>query len=84
MIYLDTSTLAKAYISEVGSDDVRALLSLTVDAICISTLSLVEFRCAIARRTRARTLTESEGRRIMSSFEADIETGVFDVLAGLL
>ena len=80
MIYFDTSALAKAYISEAGSDEVRALLSHNVDPICVSTLSLVEFRCAIARRTRARTLTELEGQRILSSFDDDIETGVFDVL----
>ena len=81
MIYFDTSALAKAYISEAGSDEVRELLSLNVDPICVSTLSLVEFRCAVARRTRARTLTELEGQRILSSFDDDIETGVFDVFA---
>ena len=81
MIYLDTSALAKAYISEVGSDEVRSLLAANMDPICVSTLSLVEFRCAIARRTRARSLTDAEGQRIWSSFEDDVETGVFDVLA---
>ena len=80
MIYLDTSALAKAYISEAGSDEVRSLLATNVNPICVSTLSLLEFRCAIGRRTRARSLTDAEGRRIWSSFEDDVETGVFDVL----
>ena len=80
MIYLDTSALTKAYVSELGSDEVRQLLERTADSIYISTLSLVEFRCALARRTRALTLTDSELQRIWASFEGDVEDGVFDVL----
>jgi uncharacterized protein len=81
LIYLDTSALAKAYISEAGSDEVRDLLEKSDESMCVSTLSLLEFRCAVGRRVRARSLTESEGQRIMSSFESDLESGVFDVLA---
>ena len=80
MIYLDTSSLTKAYVSELGSDEVRQLLERTSESIYISTLSLVEFRCALARRTRALTLTDAESRRIWASFEGDVDDGVFDVL----
>lgn len=80
-MYLDTSSLAKAYVSERGSDHVQQLLAQAVGPICISTLSLVEFRCALARRTRAQTLTESESQRIWASFEGDVDDGIFDVLA---
>ena len=80
MIYLDTSSLNKAYVSELGSDEVRQLLERTSESIYISTLSLVEFRCALARRTRALTLTDAESQRIWASFEGDVDDGVFDVL----
>ena len=80
MIYLDTSSLTKAYVSERGSDDVRLMLEHTVEPICISTLSLVEFRCALARRTRALMLTEPDSQRIWASFEGDVDDGIFDVL----
>ena len=80
MIYLDTSSLTKAYVSELGSDEVRQLLERTSESIYISTLSLVEFRCALARRTRALTLTDAESQRIWASFEGDVDDGVFDVL----
>ena len=80
MIYLDTSSLTKAYVSESGSDEVRQLLERTSESIYISSLSLVEFRCALARRTRALTLTDAESQRIWASFEGDVDDGVFDVL----
>ena len=80
MIYLDTSSLTKAYVSELGSDEVRQLLERTSESIYISSLSLVEFRCALARRTRALTLTDAESQRIWASFEGDVDDGVFDVL----
>ena len=80
MIYLDTSSLTKAYVSESGSDEVRQLLERTSESIYISALSLVEFRCALARRTRALTLTDAESQRIWASFEGDVDDGVFDVL----
>ena len=80
MIYLDTSSLTKAYVSELGSDEVRQLLERTSESIYICSLSLVEFRCALARRTRALTLTDAESQRIWASFEGDVDDGVFDVL----
>jgi uncharacterized protein len=80
VIYLDTSSLAKAYVHEIGSDQVRALLSATTDSIAVSSLSLLEFRCALTRRTRARTLSDTDAQRIWSSFETDLDDGVFDVL----
>jgi uncharacterized protein len=80
LIYLDTSALAKAYISEVGSDEIRDLLVKSESPMCVSTLSLVEFRCAVGRRVRAGSLTEAESQRILSSFQSDLDTEVFDVL----
>ncbi len=80
MIYLDTSALAKAYISEMGSDAVRDLLIKSESSMHVSTLSLVEFRCAIGRRVRAGSLTESESQRILASFQSDLDTDVFEVL----
>ena len=57
MIYLDTSALAKAYISEVGSDEVRSLLSANLNPICVSTLSLAV--SGVAQSGRLLTLDNS-------------------------
>ncbi len=80
MIYLDTSSLAKAYLQEIGSEQVRGLLEASDDSLAISTLSLVEFRCALGRRQRANMLSDSDARKIWSSFNIDLDSDVFDVL----
>ena len=55
-IYLDTFALAKAYISEAGSEAVRNAIGLA-SRTYISSLNLTEMRCLLARRTRARDFT---------------------------
>lgn len=80
MIYLDTSALTKAYVPELASDEVYALLSTATETIALSSLSLLELRCALARRTRDKTLAEFDAQRVWSLFESDVADGAFEVL----
>jgi predicted nucleic acid-binding protein len=77
--YLDTGAFAKWYVRERTSDDFAAFMAEQEGGI-ISRLGLVEFRCALARRRRAGTISpvlESESFRI---FQDDVVAGVYEVL----
>ena len=56
MVYLDTSALAKWYLNEPRSEDFAAWIQ-NQDDTHISTLTLVEMRCLLARRRRAGELS---------------------------
>ena len=49
--YIDTSALAKWYLPEAGSEDFSKWMQHQEDT-CISSLTLTEFRCLLARRWR--------------------------------
>ena len=78
-IYLDTSALAKAYISEPGSDSVRSLIELASQTF-ISSLNITEMRCLLARRARAGDFTAEVESRLWSAFQADMQNEVFDLV----
>ena len=78
-IYLDTSALAKAYISEPGSDSVRSLIELASQTF-ISSLNITEMRCLLARRTRAGDFTAEVESRLWSAFQGDMQNEVFDLV----
>lgn len=65
--YVDTSALAKYYISEAGSTDFEAYIRTTVSA-WISQLTLVEFRCLLARRRRSGSLSATQETGTMALF----------------
>jgi predicted nucleic acid-binding protein len=48
-------------------------------SVSISRLTVVEFRCLLARRRRSRDLDASAERRAASAFEDDIGRGFFEV-----
>lgn len=69
-LYLDTSSLVKLYVTEPGSDEVRAL----VDAAAIvatSSRAYPETRAALARRRRERVLRPAGFASAKKTFEAD-------------
>jgi predicted nucleic acid-binding protein len=71
--YFDTSALLKQYVTETGSDWVRAYLaSATVPATFTSCLTAVEATCAFARRLREGTLRPAEHARAVQAFDYDI------------
>lgn len=77
MIYADTSALVKRYLDEPFSGDVDALLERGVTAI--SRLTVVEVRCALARRRRNREIDAVRENRVNAELAADIHAGVLRV-----
>lgn len=72
--YLDTSALAKWYLNEAGSEQFAAWID-GQDDTHISTLTMTEFRCLLARRERMKELGSASAQQIFATFEYDIEQG---------
>ncbi|MBM3746284.1 MAG: type II toxin-antitoxin system VapC family toxin [Acidobacteria bacterium] len=72
--YLDTSALAKWYLNEARSEEFEAFLRQQSDA-AISRLTVLEFRCLLARRRRSRELSDRLEKQVWSTFEADLRAG---------
>lgn len=68
--YIDTSALLKAYVNEGGSDAFVAWME-SEQTPCISPLSIVEMRCAVARRTRVGLISTRRGASVLADFEAE-------------
>ena len=58
-LYLDTSSLVKLYIEEVGSDDVRGLVA-RAEVIATSMVAYAETRAALARLRRSGDLSPAK------------------------
>lgn len=72
--YLDTSALAKWYLNEQESERFATWMS-EQDDTHISSLTVTEFRCLLARRERTKDLGEVPLHQIFSTFERDIKQG---------
>lgn len=72
--YVDTSALAKWYLNEQESERFAAWMSEQEDTH-ISTLTVTEFRCLLARRERTKDLGEVSAHQVFATFERDIEQG---------
>jgi predicted nucleic acid-binding protein len=76
--YLDTSALAKWYLNEPFSEQFEAFIQEQATA-AISRLTVVEFRCLLARRRRAGDITKAIESRVYSAFENDVGAGFLQV-----
>ena len=76
--YLDTSALAKWYLNEPFSEAFDTFITAQTTAT-ISRLTIVEFRCLLTRRRRAREITKSVEARAYASFEQDVGAGFLQV-----
>ena len=74
MDYLDTSALAKWYLNEPRSEEFAEWI-LSADDVHISTLTVVELRCLLARRRRANDFGLELEQRLFAAFENDINKG---------
>lgn len=70
ILYLDTSSLAKLYVYEAFSDDVRALVE-AAQVVTTSRVAYPEMRAALARRRRDRTLRPRDFAEARRAFEAE-------------
>jgi uncharacterized protein len=78
LVYIDTSALAKRYQREAGSDEFDRFLG-RLTAVSISRLTVVEFRCLLARRRRNHDLDAKSERRAAVAFDDDIARGFLEV-----
>jgi predicted nucleic acid-binding protein len=69
-LYLDTSSLVKLYIEEIGSDDVRGLVT-EAAVVATSIIAYPETRAALARLRRGRDLTPAQFAAAKRTFEAE-------------
>ncbi|WP_018078880.1 type II toxin-antitoxin system VapC family toxin [Thiobacillus denitrificans] len=69
--YIDTSALAKCYIREPRSLEVLDWAD-AQDGVVTSPLTLVEFRCLLARRRRAGQIDLLLERVVLAEFERDV------------
>ncbi len=72
--YIDTSALAKWYLPEARSEEFSTWIQQQKDT-CISSLTVTEFRCLLARRQRMKNLSEAQVQQIYASFEQDVNDG---------
>ena len=77
-LYVDTSALAKWYLNEPRSEDFEKYIQAEQDVV-ISRLTVVELRCLVGRRRRARHLTAVLEREILQAFQADVQRGFLTV-----
>jgi uncharacterized protein len=79
MIYADTSALVKRYLVEPFSAEFEALLQ--EGTMAISRLTVVEMRCALARRRRNREIDALRESRVAAELASDIDGGALWVSA---
>jgi len=70
-IFLDTSTLAKRYVQEPGSEELEELFFSLVKEAFVSTLAFVEFAAAIGRKLRKKEILEESAAKAMRELEKD-------------
>lgn len=70
--YIDTSALAKCYVREPRSLDVLDWAD-AQDNVATSPLTLVEFRCLLARRRRAGQIDSPLERAVLAEFDRDVQ-----------
>lgn len=73
-VYLDTSVLAKWYLNEAGTEKVTDFI-LSIDRAVISSLTITEMRCLLARRRRMKDFNEKIENQIYAVFLNDIDCG---------
>lgn len=77
--YIDTSALAKLYVNESGSSAFQAYV-VSLRSGWVSRLAVVEFRCLLARRVRARVISVADQASARGLFESDIARGLWEIV----
>jgi predicted nucleic acid-binding protein len=78
--YFDTAYIAKCYVNEPDSAKVRALLRSSGGAHS-SSLARAELAATLLRHVREGSLDRKQGARLHADFVADIEAGVWTMVA---
>ncbi len=76
--YIDTSTLLKLYVTEAFSAEAENYLS-SIDRPTISSLTTLEWHCAMARRQRTGAITDTYLAMARQEFMRQVTEGYFRV-----
>ena len=79
--YIDTSALAKCYIRELRSLEVLNWTDTQGEATTAA-LTLVEFRCLLARRRRAGQIDAALEQRALAEFDSHVRSGAWRIHHG--
>lgn len=74
LTYVDTSALAKWYLPEANSEVFASWMQGQTET-CISSLTITEFRCLLARRQRMQLLNALQVQELYAKFQQDIQDG---------
>ncbi len=77
-LYLDAAYIVKVYLSEPGSDAVRALVK-RADSLTSSALSIAEVNCVFHRRLRDGRITRDHCLELTSTFARHVTEGLWDL-----
>ncbi len=80
-LYMDTSALAKMYLNEPASEKFRAFFRRQPMPPAISTLTILELRCLLARRRRAGDIDCNDERLAIEALEQQMQVGLLSVCA---
>lgn len=72
-VFIDTSSLAKRYVQEPGSEELEEFFHSVVKDVYISTLAIVEFSAAMGRKIRNKEVKEKAGAYAIQEFEEDCQ-----------
>jgi hypothetical protein len=75
-MYVDSAYIAKYYVNEADSEQVRKLLR-GASELCSSAWALVEVSCVLRRHVAEGSLTEEQGRELIELFRRHVEEGVW-------
>lgn len=78
MQYMDTSALLKRYVLEPQTARVNTFFEHHAP-ITISYIVLLEIRCALARRVRAKELTQALALEVLEAIDLDIKDGTLQL-----
>ena len=70
-VFIDTSSLAKRYVEEEGSDALKEFVSESISRVVISVLAFPEFASAVSRKIEGGEISPSDGSTAMEEFETD-------------
>lgn len=79
-VYADTSFLLSLYVLDVHSPRAVAAMKASPGPIWITPLNEMEFATGLELRCFRKELTESQARKLWSSFEADLAVSVYSQL----
>lgn len=71
--FLDTSSLIKLYHDEPDTERVEQILSIGLDGIYLSELSVLEFRSAMWKKVRTNDITETQALEAIECFKDDFK-----------